>query len=51
MTRPRWHDGVIAFAIAVIVGYGAWALWWANVRGDSPADGAGGSATVVQPQT
>jgi hypothetical protein len=32
MSRPRWHDVLIVTAIALIVGYGAWALWWGDVR-------------------
>ena len=32
MTRPRWHDVVIALAIAGLCGLGVWALWWDDVR-------------------
>nr|HEX4317293.1 hypothetical protein [Kofleriaceae bacterium] len=51
MTRPRWHDVLITAAIAIVVAYGAWALWWADVRGETPDDGGSGSAVAVQPQT
>ncbi len=33
MTRPRWHDVLIAASIAGILGLGVWALWWDDVRG------------------
>ena len=32
MRRPRWHDVLIAGAIAALLGAGVWALWWDDVR-------------------
>jgi hypothetical protein len=43
MSRPRWHDVLIAFAIAAVLGYGSWALWWGDV-GSRSEDAASGSA-------
>jgi hypothetical protein len=53
MSRPRWHDVLTVTAIVAIVGYGAWALWWGDVRGDSDATRGSNAPSSVSggPQT
>jgi hypothetical protein len=50
MSRPRWHDALIVLAITLLVGYGAWALWWGDVRAkDADSATQTAPASVAQP--
>jgi hypothetical protein len=50
MVRPRWHDAMIAVAIAGVVVIGVWALWWEDVLGVLGI-GGGGSGESLPPVT
>ena len=56
MVRPRWHDAVIAAAIAGVLVVGVWSMWWEDVRvlfhlsPDEPADEPA-RRTAPSPQT
>lgn len=36
MNRPRWHDVVIALAIAAVAAAGVWAFWGQELFGEPP---------------
>ncbi|HEY1557166.1 MAG TPA: hypothetical protein VGF94_20160 [Kofleriaceae bacterium] len=44
VTRPRWHDVLIALAIVVLAVAGAWALRWDDVPPPSPQPATTGPA-------
>jgi hypothetical protein len=52
MVRPRWHDALIAAAIAGLLAVGVWAMWWEDVRSIlhlSPGEAGDGDARRTAP--
>ena len=49
MVRPRWHDALIAVAIAGLLAVGVWALWWDDVRAALHLGPAGGASDATAP--
>ncbi|HUJ59080.1 MAG TPA: hypothetical protein VLX92_11330 [Kofleriaceae bacterium] len=49
MVRPRWHDALIATAIALLLATGVWALWWDDVLSLLHLGPGSGSQVVPAP--